>query len=352
MQDYYPCWVDIRAVISNHIDRQNSRYILGGRRSTDVWEYYYNLDDLPSVKNVISEIKNGTMNIPDGIERVYFESSTHTWKTKRPFYIKLKETNGSIAIHFHAICGYELIRSYNKKLAIRLLNEERALLKIVLSKKDQTIWGQGKGNSYPIYFSWWINRLMVDNKTFRLFFIDLLYAMGKKNSIYIDVAKSIEADHYCLVDIPLWEVGKYKNKNDLIRQIISSEIEMEYERYNLNYLFAVGRIAESVDKKDFQLIQKIDPETISKWINFDTYCIGSGSIIAVEKFYEKFFREISNSSREVYCTYVNRERENHKQRQNYSTSSTIDNYALNEEESGELAEKLEGLLGVPISIED
>ena len=100
------CWGDIRELISKHLNRQDSRYILGGRKAAKGWDYHYSLEDLPSIDEVVLAVKNGTLIIPDGIEKLRFEIGSFLEKSEEPCFVKLRETETDYQLHFQGISGY------------------------------------------------------------------------------------------------------------------------------------------------------------------------------------------------------------------------------------------------------
>ena len=168
---------------------------MGGRKNTSAWEYYYNPEEFESAVSVASLIENDMFHIPSDIDHISFQlhPDGKIVKTRCPSLMKLKETDGFYEIDCHAITGYEAVRSYGGGTALRLRYFEAPVLQMLLSKKYGSLMQKTKqGNLAPFRFSWWVNRLLLENDSFRLFFTELIEKMGRTKYIYRDVARCIE----------------------------------------------------------------------------------------------------------------------------------------------------------------
>ena len=268
-----PDWSDIRQIIEKHYARQPSRYLLGGRKNASVWEYYYNPEEFESAVCVASLIENNMFRIPSDIDHISFQlhPDGKTVKTRCPSLMKLKETNGFYEIDCYAVTGYEAVRSYGDRTALRLRYFESPVLKLVLSRKYGSLMQKTKhGNLAPFYFSWWVNRLLLENDSFRLFFTELIEKMGRTKYIYRDVARCIGKHHYCLIDVPVQQMEHYYNPEALIRGITKTTLKIDFNKKNLNYSLWITKIAEMIAERDWGILLSLDDEMVMSWFSSDS----------------------------------------------------------------------------------
>ena len=263
-------WDDLREIVERHFAPQLSKYLYGGRKTGFEWEYYYNTDCFESAKDIFEKIENGELTMASGIDHISFQlfSSDLGFKAQCPCILRLKETDSFFQLVFYAATGYEVVRSYGGKPAIRLTQMEDPSLKLAFSKKYGSILQENK-NAKLISFriSWWINRLLKQNDDFRLFLIDLLERKGEIAYIYKDIARSVRKDHYCLISDSFQEVERYYNPDSLIRGITQTKVKVDFNKRDLNHAYYIAKFAKHVEERDLGIILTMDFDYVSEWLS-------------------------------------------------------------------------------------
>ena len=295
-----PYWSDIRQIIEKHYARQPSRYLIGGRKNTSAWEYYFNSEEFESAVSMASLIGNNMFPIPPDIDHVSFRlhADGKIVKTRGPFLMKLKETTNCYKIECYAVAGYEAVRSYGARTALRLQYFRSPVLQLMLSKKYGSLMQKtNHGDLASFRFSWWVNRLLLENDRFRLFFTELIEKMGRTKYIYKDVARCIGKHHFCLIDVPLQRMENYYNPEALIRGITKTTLKSDFNKRDLNYSFYIAKIAEMITERDWGILLALDNETVMSWLSSGD--MRRGPQVCISSFVKSFYQSVWGASDEI-----------------------------------------------------
>lgn len=291
-------WSDIRQIIKRHYEPKISRYLLGGRRNTSEWEYYYNSADFETAYNVASLINDGKFSIASDIDHISFQIQPEgkCVKAQCPCMLKLKETDKFYEIDFFAVTGYEAVRSYGSKIALRLSFMEKPLLQLLFSKVYGSVLQKTLyGGMASFRFSWWTNRLLRENEGFRMLFTEFIERLGESQYIYKDIARCISKDHFCLIDAPMRQIEDYYNPDDLVRGITQTRLNIDFNKKDLNYSFYIAKLADQIEERDWGRLLALDDNTVKSWISLADMYHGP----QIENFTEAFYQDIWSTSYEI-----------------------------------------------------
>ena len=203
--------------------------------------------------------------------------------------LKLKETDGWYELDFFAITGYEALRSYGQKPALRLTTLAVPLLKMLLSKKYESLMIKKRSYDqlYPFRFTWWVNLLLRENEGFRLLMADIIEKYGQDKYIFRDIARCIRKEHYCLIPATFREIKKFYTPDRLMRSLTQSRLKIDFNKRSLNYSYYIASLAMQIMERDWGLLLEPDEEMVLSWISLqDLYhCPQVGHFI--EKYYER-----------------------------------------------------------------
>ena len=353
-------WSDIRQIIERHFEYKDSKYLCGGRKNTSMREYYYNSDVFKPAESMYKIIEDGSFSIAPGIERVSFELDFPKKRATvgRPCMLMMKETENIYEIEFWNITGFEAIKSYGQKTALKVTTSKQPLLQLVLSKQYGSVMQKMRyGNPSSFRFSWWTNRLLRENDGFFCFFTDIVERLGQTKPIFNDILRCLRKHRYCLLNASFEQIEKKDNIDELIREITQTELDIDYNDKDLNYSYYVAKLADGIVEEDWNKLTVLDENTVIGWIAPEDIYDGPHFTHFVSEYYNGILdcNQKSDNPYEIKNLASDYAHMCQKTKRKISLSISSADY-MREMCDGyykevELAENLEQSLGIPVRVE-
>lgn len=275
--DWSTYCVDIRDVVNRHFVARNSRYIIGGRR-TSGWEVFWQPDIMKEYADIVRSVEEGRFFFPPNVNCIRYSIDTKEKysNAKSPCLLKLRETDNCYKLRFFSVTGFEIVRGC-KQVSMRLVIDENSpLFNMVFSKTyGSLLYEDGRGRLHSFWFSNWMNYLMIMNSTIRELIIDICEKYGETKYIYRDIARCIKNDHFCLLAASFRQIDNYFTPDSLVRGITGCDLPFNFNKRNLNYSFFVSEMAKYVDEHSLGKLIDISVNDVLSFIMMPDFLFGS-----------------------------------------------------------------------------
>ena len=109
--DWSTYCVDIRDIVNRHFVARNSRYIIGGRR-TSGWEVFWQPDIMKEYADIVRSVEEGRFFFPPNVNCIRYSIDTKEKysNARSPCLLKLRETDNCYKLRFFSVTGFEIVR--------------------------------------------------------------------------------------------------------------------------------------------------------------------------------------------------------------------------------------------------
>lgn len=287
-----------KLLIKNFGEPKNSLSIGAKSRNNNLRIYHYKLSNEKEINEFLFVVNNMTK---ESISK--FKELINVYDKKERYISETcacySESDDGWEIEFYSIKEIKYRKTVGKTIAafIKLDNKPLAVLKEVDADILYGLFGRPNYISERAHrqesegMSYWINKYMYLNESFRSFIVDFLYLLGKENYIYNDVARTIENTHCFLPEINHFRLMLCNKPSEIF-----DALNIDYKKFNINpnkidinkfYIFS--QVLPYIHKLDYKLLFSINSEMIIKLIDAEILFNGMTKKDSIANFISNFY---------------------------------------------------------------
>lgn len=285
----------IKQLIEKHFGSIHKSLTIGEAGEEDGSAYYYTLENEDEIVALTELLE--TQNSTGGLKKVpELEQSFSQRNDELPQCVCFSEYEGCWYISLHRITGVKYHRTVKRHIVSTLVLDKYPSIRLSNRNEDE-LDGFGaklRSRKHAPYMdadglSYWMNKALQNNLSFRAFAIDYFYAEAERTHRYIlkDVARTIEKFGCFLLPISFPELITFRTPADLIGRFKDEEIDLniDYNKVDLNFGYIMTVLAKGIDKRDWKLIPKLDSKTVANAITLKQFYDGFTAGEFVKAFY-------------------------------------------------------------------
>lgn len=204
-----------------------------------------------------------------------YSGATNTTREKLNQCACYREYDGDWIIEFYEIVGVRYHRSFGKRIAASLILGKYPVVSLS-SSEPQSFYGfwartilqriNAKRQTTE-GLSYWVNKNLFYNITFRHFAMDFFILMGNHSKTYIlkDIGRTIMKYGFFLPSIRFEEIKSYHTPKEFISAIMptADHIGINLNTLDLNMAYVIGTIASVVNRHDWKYLKNLSSDVIS-----------------------------------------------------------------------------------------
>lgn len=282
----------VKWLIDKHLGAYKKSIYIGTDISMDGETYYYSLKNEERIIQIRELLENhykdyGIDELPWLEQR--FDDPVDNGKEITQCFC-YSEIGGCWYLRIHSVIGVTYSNCNDGIVQAILLLSRHPMA--VLCGDDVTrffgYWGRSFEEDHKKEgFSYSLNKILLENKSFRDFTVDFFNQVAAIERKYIlkDVAKAIEKCGFFLPEISYEKLLSYRNPAELIHSFSSEcdDLNINFNKTDINTGYLITKFAAEIDKKDWHYLSQLEPNEIIKTITPDTLREG----ITTEQFVKK-----------------------------------------------------------------
>ena len=259
---------DINCIISRHYKMHSSVFLTREVKSKD--GYFFNFScpkqtrTLIDAMNVMSQTGEVQMN---SIEAKLYNKPLSPYKCDE-YVIKVSEKKGPnssyISVSFYGVTGFVVKKAYGR-YEVKLTYNPRHLISIYINANNGDLYGNGVVHNesvYPMSFSPYVNKLLMHSDAFRSIFKDILMLCANGRHIIKDIVRTIDEDGYVAMPITVFDIKKYRTKDEMIRGFTGSDLPVDFNRRSLNHGYLLAELAKHISQEQQGYMIQMDRKMI------------------------------------------------------------------------------------------
>lgn len=298
---------DIYDIVSKHYERHKSLFLTRDVKSNDA--FFYNFNCPESAQQLISAMN--AMSITDEVQIKSIEAKLYDKKVSAfscdDYMVKVSEHRSPnsryISINFYGITGV-IVKKFYRKYEAKLNYNPKHILSIYINARNGDLYGKGIRNSdtlYPMSFSSWVNKLLLHSEAFRDIFKDILTICSNGNNIIKDVVRTIEEEGYVAMPITIFDVKKYRTKNEMISGFSHVDLPIDFNKRSLNHGYLLAELSKYIPAEQVGYMIQFDKEMVVNTVR-DIY----KEIYPLENFSREFVVRYYINKLDLHYTRYNR----------------------------------------------
>ena len=259
---------DIYDLLSKYYQRHSSLFLTREAKRKDA--YFYNFSCPQNVRQLVDAMnamaKSGEAEIKS-LDAKLYSKNISAFRCDE-YMVKVTEHESAnslyISINFYGITGISVKKAYGKYEA-KLTYNPGHLLSIYINAKNGDMYGKGvirSGNLYPMSFSTYVNKLLLHSEIFRKVFADLLMLCANGHNIIKDIARTIEEEGYVAMPITIFDIKKYRTKNELIRGFTGVDIPVDFNKRSLNHGYLLAEFSKKIPPEQIGYMIQMSKEMV------------------------------------------------------------------------------------------